>query len=76
MHPVSRITSEGRAEFSRACGPGFEQEGAGGGNGRGNSICARNTNYRYTWYVLFHIDMCSWSCMDIDTLRVVCKGID
>ena len=28
---VSRITGEGRAEFLRAWGPGFEQEGAGGG---------------------------------------------
>ena len=45
VNPVSRIiTGDGRAEFSRAWGPGFEQEGAGaggGGNGRGNSICAR-----------------------------------
>ena len=34
MNPGSRITAEGRAEFSRAWGHGFEQEGAGGG-GRG-----------------------------------------
>ena len=27
--PVSRITGEGRAEFLRAWGPGFEEEGAG-----------------------------------------------
>ena len=29
-YPVSRITGEGRAEFLRAWGPGFEQAGAGG----------------------------------------------
>ena len=43
MYPVSRITGEGKAEFFRAWGPGFEQEGAGGGEGgggRGSSICA------------------------------------
>ena len=28
VNPVSRTTGEGRAEFSRAWGPGFEQEGA------------------------------------------------
>ena len=28
---LSRITGEGRAELLRAWGPGFEQEGAGGG---------------------------------------------
>ena len=31
VYPVSRITGEGRAEFLRALGPGFEQEGAEGG---------------------------------------------
>ena len=31
VYPVSRITGEGTAEFSRAWGPGFKQEGAGGG---------------------------------------------
>ena len=30
VYPVSRITVEGREEFLRAWGPGFEQEGAGG----------------------------------------------
>ena len=46
MNPVSRITGEGRAEFLRTWGPGFDQEGAGGRggggerNGRGSSICA------------------------------------
>ena len=35
-YPVSRITGEGRAEFLRAWGPGFEQEGAErGGTGTG-----------------------------------------
>ena len=33
VYPVSRITGEGRADNSRAWGPGFEQEGAGGGAG-------------------------------------------
>ena len=32
-YPVSRITGEGRVEFSRAWGHGFEQEGAGGRGG-------------------------------------------
>ena len=41
VYPVSRITGEGRAEFLRAWGAGFEQEGAGGRGGRDNSICAR-----------------------------------
>ena len=31
VYPVCRITGEVRAEFLRAWGPGFEQEGAGGG---------------------------------------------
>ena len=31
VYPVSRITGEGRVEFLRAWGPGFEQEGAGAG---------------------------------------------
>ena len=31
VYPVSRIAGEGSAEFLRAWGPGFEQEGAGGG---------------------------------------------
>ena len=33
VYPVSRITGEGRAGFVRASGPGFEQKGAGGGEG-------------------------------------------
>ena len=33
VYPVSRITGEGRAEFLRAWGPGFEQEGAAGERG-------------------------------------------
>ena len=53
VYPVSRITGEGRAEFSRAWGPGFEQEGAGRGgggtqSGRGNDDksggCGRNAS--------------------------------
>ena len=34
MYHVSRITGEGRAEFARAWGLWFEQEGAGGGEGK------------------------------------------
>ena len=30
MYPVSRISDEGRAEYVRAWGPAFEQEGVGG----------------------------------------------
>ena len=43
VYPVSGRTGEGRAEFLRAWGPEFEQEGAAGGgrDGRGTSICAR-----------------------------------
>ena len=41
VYPVSRIFGEGGADFSRAWGPEFGQEKRGGGNGRGNSICAR-----------------------------------
>ena len=33
VYSVSRITGEDRAEFFRAWGPGFEHEGAGGGEG-------------------------------------------
>ena len=39
VNPVSRMTGEGRAEFLRAWGPGFDQE-AGGGGGRCSSSCA------------------------------------
>ena len=49
VYPVSRKTGEGRAEFLRAWGHGFEQEGAraggGGGGWRGNSICAWKLEY-------------------------------
>ena len=31
LNPVSRITGEGRVEFLRKCGPGFDQEGVGRG---------------------------------------------
>ena len=33
VYPVSSIPGEGSADFSRAWGPEFEQEGAGGGGG-------------------------------------------
>ena len=39
-YSVSPISGERRAEFLRAWGPGFEQEGARGG--RGGDICRRN----------------------------------
>ena len=46
--PVDRITGEGRAEFLRTWGPGFDQKRAGlegggkggGGGADGRSICA------------------------------------
>ena len=46
-YPVSRISGEGRAEFLRAWGPGFEQEGAGEGGGRRAgqlNLCAETIN--------------------------------
>ena len=46
MHPVSRITGEGRAELLRAWGPVFEQEGAGGGEGEtGGTTPSVRENY-------------------------------
>ena len=47
MNPVSRITGEGRAEFSRTWGSGFDQEGAdGGGAGRAGqlNLCVETIN--------------------------------
>ena len=50
VYPLSRITGEGRAEVLRASRPGFEQEGAGGRGGEGEtggatqSICADSIN--------------------------------
>ena len=47
VHPVSRITGEGRAEFLRAWGHGFEQDGAvgGGGGGAGQlNLCVATVN--------------------------------
>ena len=46
VYPVTRITSEGRAEFLRAWGPGFEQEGAAGaGAGAGGATQSVRGNY-------------------------------
>ena len=46
MYPVSRVTGEGRAEISRAWGPGLEQDGAGrGGGGRAGQV--NHTRWRY-----------------------------
>ena len=47
VYPVSCITGEGGAEFLRAWGRGFEQEGAGGGatqSVRGNHKPFKGTN--------------------------------
>ena len=50
VYTVSRITCEGRAEFLRAWGPGFEQGGSGGGTGgatqsvHGNHKSFKGTN--------------------------------
>ena len=38
LNPVSRITGEGRAVFSRAWDSGLDQEGAGGRGGGGAYI--------------------------------------
>ena len=46
VNPGSRVTGEGRAEFSRAWGPGFEQEGAGRGGGAGGAIQSVRGNYK------------------------------
>ena len=62
VYPVSRITGEGRAEISRAWGPGFEQEGAGGGTQsvRGNYKSFKGTNltvvegmHQFIMYILY-----------------------
>ena len=46
VYPACRITGEGRAEFLRAWGHGFEQEGAGGrGEWAGQlKMCVETTN--------------------------------
>ena len=46
VNPASHITGEGRAEFSRAWGHGFEQEGAGGG-GTGGATQPVRGNYKF-----------------------------
>ena len=47
LYPVSRITGEGRAELLRAWGPGFEQEGAGGGRGEEMGGATQNVRGNY-----------------------------
>ena len=44
VYPVSRVTGEGSAEFLRAWGPGFEQEGAGGGRAGQLNLCTEAIN--------------------------------
>ena len=47
VYAASRIVSEGRAEFLTAWGPGFKQEGAGGGGGERAgqvNLCLKNIN--------------------------------
>ena len=47
VNPVSRITDEGRAEFLRTWGPGFDQEGAwGGGDGTIGAAQSVRGNYK------------------------------
>ena len=46
VYPVSRITGEGRAEFLRAWGHGFEQEGAGGRGRVGGATQNVRGNYK------------------------------
>ena len=48
VYPVSGLTGEGKAEFLMAWGAGFRQEGvAGGGDGKGSSICARGNSISF-----------------------------
>ena len=43
------MTGEGRADFFRAWGPGFEQEGAGGGTrGATQSVCENYKSFKWT----------------------------
>ena len=47
VYPVSRITGEGRMEFWRTWGPGFDQKGAGvgtGGRAGQLNLCAETIN--------------------------------
>ena len=50
VYPVIRVIDDGRAEFLRAWGSGFEQEGAGGVGGGGGgwagqlNLCAKIVN--------------------------------
>ena len=46
VYPVSRITGEGRAEFLKAWGAGFEHEEAGGGGERAGQhhLCVDTKN--------------------------------
>ena len=55
-YPVSRIpiTGEGRAEFSRAWGHAFEQEGAGGGGG-GLGGATQNVRGNYKSFKGIHL---------------------
>ena len=46
VHPVRRITCEGRAEVLRASGPEFEQEGAAGTGGTGGATQSVRGNYK------------------------------
>ena len=47
VYPVSRKTGEGRAEFLRAWGHGFEQEGTWGwGGGMGGATQNVRGNYK------------------------------
>ena len=45
MSPVSQISGEGKEEFSRKWGPGFDQEGRGG-TGR----AAQSVGEKYKYY--------------------------
>ena len=45
VNTVSRITGEGRAEFLRTWGPGFDQNGAGGGRVGQLNMCVETIRY-------------------------------
>ena len=46
VNPVSRMSGEGMAEFSRAWGPDFDQKGREGGEGTGGAGQFVRGNYK------------------------------
>ena len=44
VNPVSQITGEGRTDFFKTWGPGFDQEGAGEGRAGQLNLCVETIN--------------------------------